>query len=124
MPNQNLSQNAETCPAVGYQKANVCVPVTITPFAHPGDTKTFCCGEPVVTPGKTTCEGVIGGKCSFIITQTICVAVPVEFGATSQVGDAAIKAGETSSKNICYKCDCASDEYDDLDDSSFCCKCN
>ena len=26
----------QTCPAVGYQSASVCVPVTVTPFAQAG----------------------------------------------------------------------------------------
>jgi hypothetical protein len=33
-----------TCPAMGFQRARLCVPVTITPFANTGDTTTFCCG--------------------------------------------------------------------------------
>ena len=39
----NLSEPVEgTCPAVGYQKVAVCVPVLITPFAHTGKTVTKC----------------------------------------------------------------------------------
>lgn len=30
----------QTCPAVGYQAASVCVPVTVTPFAEAGKTVT------------------------------------------------------------------------------------
>ena len=48
----------QTCPAVGYQSASVCVPVTVTPFAQAGATTTKCCGSPVVTPGRVTCEGI------------------------------------------------------------------
>lgn len=35
----------QTCPAVGYQAATVCVPVTVEPFAKAGMTKTKCCGN-------------------------------------------------------------------------------
>ena len=43
----------ETCPAVGYQQVNVCVPVTVTPYAHTGATKTKFCGDPRVMPWRT-----------------------------------------------------------------------
>ena len=31
---------AETCPATGFQSLSVCAPVTVTPFARSGVTKT------------------------------------------------------------------------------------
>ena len=76
----------QTCPAVGYQSASVCVPVTVTPFAEAGSTTTKCCGDPIVTPGRETCDGVKNGSCFFTISQNICVAVPVAFGAVATVG--------------------------------------
>ena len=33
--------------------------------------------------GKITCDGERNGSCVFTISQDICVAVPVEFGATA-----------------------------------------
>ena len=67
-----ISENAvQTCPAVGYQSASVCVPVTVTPFAQAGATTTKCCGSPVVTPGRVTCEGIRSGACEFTISQDI-----------------------------------------------------
>ena len=80
---QALDQ-AQTCPAVGYQTASVCVPVTVTPFAQTGITVTRCCGTPVVTPGVNVCPGVKNGACFFTISQDVCVAVPVDFGAVAQ----------------------------------------
>lgn len=47
--NANVLNETQTCPAVGYQSASICVPVTVTPFAQTGVTMTKCCGEPVVT---------------------------------------------------------------------------
>lgn len=94
-----------TCPATGFQKANICVPVTVTPFAHAGATITKCCGEPVVSSAATkTCNGEINGTCNFTIRQTICVEVPVEFGAVSKVGDTFVECLEASAKNICGDC--------------------
>ncbi|MEG1428086.1 MAG: hypothetical protein RSC76_10390, partial [Oscillospiraceae bacterium] len=77
----------QTCPAVGYQSVSVCVPVMVTPFAQTGTTFTKCCGEPVVTPGKISCEGDKNGSCYFTLSQNLCVAVPVVFGAVASVGD-------------------------------------
>ena len=92
----NLDPNAlmenQTCPAIGYQSASICVPVTVTPYAQTGVTTTKCCGTPVVTPGIAVCGGIKNGSCAFTITQDICVAVPVEFGAVATVGDSFVSS--------------------------------
>ncbi|MEG2002786.1 MAG: hypothetical protein RR107_06820, partial [Clostridia bacterium] len=91
-------------PAVGYQSASICVPVTVTPFATTGATRTKCCGNPVVTSGKNTCGGIKNGACSFTISQDICVAVPVSFGAAAVVGDTFVNCNGASVQE-CEKCD-------------------
>lgn len=98
-----LAEN-QTCPAVGYQSASICVPVTVTPFAQTGVTVTKCCGTPVVTPGRETCGGVKNGACFFTISQDICVAVPVEFGAVATVGDTYVNCNGASEDDICTGC--------------------
>lgn len=93
----------KTCPAVGFQKVNVCVPVTVMPFAHAGSTKIKCQGKPVVTPGYTPCPGKKNGICTFTISQTICVEVPVDFGASTAIGDTFVDCLSASAHDIC-KC--------------------
>lgn len=93
----------QRCQATAYQRSTVCVPVTITPFANNGETVTFCCGDPTITP-VPDCEGVENGSCVFTITQNICVSVPVEFGAYTNVGDPFVQCGQVSSENICIDC--------------------
>ena len=93
----------QTCPAVGYQTASVCVPVTVTPFAQTGHAVTRCCGEPVVMQGNT-CAGARNGSCVFTISQDICVAVPVSFGATATVGEAYVSCNAASAEDICTTC--------------------
>lgn len=100
----NTLTEDQTCPAVGYQSASICVPVTITPFAQTGPTYTKCCGNPVVTPGNAVCDGVRNGSCSFTITQDICIAVPVAFGASAAVGDTFVSCNGASSEDICTNC--------------------
>lgn len=103
--NSNVLAETQTCPAVGYQSASICVPVTVTPFAQTGATVTKCCGNPVVTPGLATCSGVRNGACTFTISQNVCVAVPVAFGATATVGDAFVDCIDASAQDICLTCD-------------------
>lgn len=93
-----------TCPAVGFQKIGVCVPVTVTPFAHAGKTKTKCCGDPIVVPGDVSCPGKKNGVCTFTISQTICVEVPVDFGAKAMVGDTFVDCIDASALDICKNC--------------------
>ena len=95
----------QTCPSVGYQSASICVPVTVTPFAQAGATLTKCCGAATVTPGITPCSGLKNGACSFTISQDICVAVPVEFGAVATVGDTFVSCNGASEMDICTTCE-------------------
>lgn len=104
MSTTKLQQVNNTCPATGYQPATVCVPVTVTPFVIPGTTTTHCCGAPIVTPGTSTCAGIVNGSCTFTITQKICVAVPVEFGADPFVGAPSVLCGEATSVDVCTNC--------------------
>ncbi|MPN63770.1 hypothetical protein SDC9_211536 [bioreactor metagenome] len=99
-----LQQEVVTCPAVGYQEVTVCVPVTVTPFGNAGTATTFCCGSPTVTTDMTPCAGTVNGSCMFKITQEMCVAVPVEFGATAVTGAPHVQCGDASAVDICTDC--------------------
>ncbi|MEG1752162.1 MAG: hypothetical protein RR140_03490 [Clostridia bacterium] len=103
--NKEVTAENQTCPAVGYQSATICVPVTITPFAKTGITVTKCCGNATVLPGRNTCGGIKNGICAFTISQNICVEVPVDFGATATVGDTFVSCNGASSEDICTNCD-------------------
>ena len=52
----NALTDDQTCPAVGYQSASICVPVTVRPFAKTGTTFTKCCGTPIVVSGAEECD--------------------------------------------------------------------
>lgn len=94
----------QLCPAVGYQRVSICAPVTITPFARPGATVTTCCGRPTVVSGNAPCTGIRDGVCTFTINQTICVAVPVYFGATAEVAGTYANCIGASAEDICTNC--------------------
>lgn len=92
-----------SCESVFYQEETVCVPVTVTPFATPGTAKATCCGEPVVRTGAQ-CTGN-QRSCSFTITQSLCIEVPIAFGAVIETGTAAVQCGTVSE----MACDCSND---------------
>ena len=94
-----------TCPAVGYHSFSICAPVEVRPFAEAGETITKCCGAATITPGDYSCPGEVNGSCFFTISQKICVEVPIVFGATTIVGDAAVECLQSSDTDICYDCE-------------------
>lgn len=91
----------EPCESVFYQKEMVCVPVTVTPFAKPGVAKTTCCGEPVINT-ESQCPGS-QTSCSFTITQSLCIEIPISFGAVVETGTAVVQCGTISET----ECDCS-----------------
>lgn len=101
-----------TCPTTGFQKATVCVPVTVAPFANTGPTVTKCCGDPVLVTGDKPCRGKKNGVCTFTISQTICVEVPVNFGARAMVGDTFVECLAASTEDICNNCKKEDEEYE------------
>jgi len=87
-----------TCDAVGEQLVNICVPVSVQPFATVGPISVRCCGAPTVEPG-TVCPGIPNLSCDFTISQTICVEVPVEFGAVVNTGETNVLCAGQSCAN-------------------------
>lgn len=97
-PSCNGSQHCET---FTYQTATVCAPVTVTPKAVPGMTRTICCGDPIVSP-ENRCP-FTGRKCYFTVSQRVCIEVPITFGAIAEVGEPRIDCEEPSSEG-CIDC--------------------
>lgn len=91
MPEKNehekMPMKPQTCPVVGSQNVEVCLPVAISPFAVTGPAKIQCCGEPLIELCCDHCHGKPNGTCEFTISQKIHVEIPVEFGATVNVGE-------------------------------------
>lgn len=92
----------EQCSVTASQMVNVCVPVTIKPYAIAGRSNTICCGPASVS--DTACTGTPNGTCTFYVAQQICVEVPVIFGATSTTGDTFVDCGDAAAGNcVCPK---------------------
>lgn len=94
------------CPTTSYQEVDVCVPVTIAPYANVGEATVTCCGAPTITEGTASCAGTAGGTCSFTVSQRVCVAVPVTFGANASAGDYRVNCG-TPGEGDCVNCTAA-----------------
>ena len=78
---------APGCQVEGQQMVDICLPVSVEPFATAGDITTRCCGEAIITPGDVPCQGIPNGKCNFTIRQKVCVNVPVDFGTITTPGE-------------------------------------
>ena len=71
------------CTVTAYQQVCVDADVMITATATPGTPTVTCLAAPVVNPfGTVTCAPT-GIPCGFSVQVTLCVAVPVAFGATA-----------------------------------------
>jgi hypothetical protein len=91
----------KACDSVFYQQETVCVPVKVTPFATPGTARTTCCGT-----GSVSRESLCPGSqtsCNFVITQKLCIEIPVSFGALVETGDAVVQCGTLSETS----CECS-----------------
>ena len=91
------------CEVKAFQRAAICVPVTVVPYAYPGDVTTICCGDPVITPYLGLCPA-IATECTFTVTQPVCITVPLTFGAAVDVGEAKIECDEPTLTNSCQDC--------------------
>lgn len=92
-----------SCKETFFQQTRVCVPVTVTPFATPGEATVTCCGEPVVAQ-QNTCPGT-DTACTFTITQELCIEIPISFGADVKTGTVKVQCGTASET----PCDCNTD---------------
>lgn len=93
--------SSEPCESVFYQKETICVPVKVTPFAKPGTAMATCCGAPVVKTGGQCMENQT--SCSFTITQSLCIEIPISFGAVIETGTPTVQCGTVSET----QCDCS-----------------
>jgi len=85
-----LNQFAE-CPATVHETVCVQADIIITPVVTVGDIQSFCVGTPVIgecpgTPSPTM-------NCSFSVSQSICVQVPLTFSALGEAVPTGIVCG-------------------------------
>ena len=98
-------QKSQACPVIGSQSATACLPVAISPYAVAGPAKIKCCGEPEIIANCNHCRGRKNGICEFIISQKMRVDIPVEFGASVNVGDTYVNFDCAKGEIVDGKCD-------------------
>lgn len=81
-----VCSSTPSCSATVAQRATLCVPVTVSPYATTGVITTACCGAPRIEAGVAECAGNPNTSCTFTISQDICLAIPVSFGANATPG--------------------------------------
>lgn len=93
------SENPGKCTVVSYQPAAVSVPITVRPNVVTGGIRAYCCGDPVMRPasnaGRTNMRPG-DARCSFTITQDICIEIPIEFSAQAFQNAPHIEFGNTA----------------------------
>ncbi len=100
------SLEIRTCPTLSTHDTTVSVPVRIVPFANPGTVSVQCCGEPVISPGATP-AGTVNGSCTFTVSQTMRVDLPLVFGASILMGETYVECGGTTGTAEDSDCGCA-----------------
>ncbi len=67
------------CPTDVHQTVSLWAKVKIDPKVTVGKIKTFCLGDPHISPNCV--EETCSGSCTFFVKQDICVEVPLIFEA-------------------------------------------
>ena len=82
----------ENCARIAHQRARVSVPITLAPYVRVGEATTWCCGAPAFQPvcdcdrHEPDCR-----QCTFIVSQMMCVSVPITFCVDARAGEADIQ---------------------------------
>ena len=71
---------------IARQKGSISVPVTVRPRVITKDAILYCCGDPVIE--QRPCEYSRKSDSSFVLSQNICVKIPIEFSADVIAKDA------------------------------------
>jgi len=81
---------------------NVCVQgvVTITPSVVSGESKSFCLGNPIICSCPCGCHKQLHKFCTFVVSQNICVQIPLTFSATASAIPNGVACG-TPGTGVC-----------------------
>lgn len=78
------------CATTVHETVCVQANVTITPEVEVGTIMSFCVGNPFIG----ACPGTPARFCSFLVSQNICVQVPLTFDASAEATPAGIVCGD------------------------------
>ena len=80
----------ENCSRIAHQQARVSVPIRLAPYVRVGEASTWCCGAPAFHPACDR-SGHDRHHCAFIVSQMMCVSVPITFCVDANAGEADIE---------------------------------
>jgi len=89
-PNDDEHDEDKNCTVIAHKKANISVPITVKPRVKTKEANTFCVGEPVVLKKTLECKNQHNPSCSFVLSQNVCIEIPVEIAADAIVREASI----------------------------------
>ena len=72
------------------KKARISVPVTLRPRICTKGAITYSYGEPVLIKRSCDCNICRNTGCSFVLSQNVCIEIPIEFSADAIVKEACI----------------------------------
>jgi len=77
----------ENCSRIVTQRAQVSVPISLVPYVRVGEASTWCCGAPAFQPVADK----ENHRCTFFVSQMMCVSVPITFAIDARACDADIE---------------------------------
>ncbi|MBQ7033946.1 MAG: hypothetical protein IJN25_09865 [Clostridia bacterium] len=77
----------DDCVKTEHQKADVSVPIQLKPKATIGDIVMECCDEPEVKCHEDKHKNV----CEVIVTQKVCIKIPIRYQISACAGESFIK---------------------------------
>ena len=83
IPSETCGCKQDGCEKVGYQYADISVPVELKSDASIGEVTVECCGEPCVNCRECDC----GDACEIVVTQKVNIRIPVHYQVTACMGD-------------------------------------
>jgi hypothetical protein len=74
------------CATVNYQYANISIPIEVRPKTRVGDITIECCDEPSIE----CCDCDSKNGLNLVITQKVCVKIPVRYQIEACAGEESI----------------------------------
>lgn len=83
-------RRSKTCKKNVHELADILLPIKLEPETTIGEIITECCGEPSIIC-KNNCDCHNNNYCELVITQTIRITIPIEYGVNTYTGKSNIK---------------------------------
>lgn len=93
------------CDVTVYQDIDICVPITVEPYAKLHEAEVECIDEPYIVTNPNWAKGK-NGTCRFNLAQKLCIMIPIEFKAKATSGPTSVICGDISDEGCPTDCHC------------------